>query len=131
MMYSEFAEHVGCKDNEYNHEVFENLEILYMNSNITKEKIYEYGKKLVDNSKTEEEIAFENDINEQIADLKEQLKAYREEEKRYMQYYKEEKEAFGLTSRAKNYWKDQAKWQKELARRTKRRIADLQWVLGI
>ena len=131
MMYSEFAEHVGCRDNEYNHKVFEDLEILYMNSNLSKDEIYEYGRKLVDNSKTEEELAFERNINEQIAELKEQLKSIRADEKRYAEYYAEEKEAYGLSSRTYNYWKEQVKWQKELARRTRRRIDDLKWVLGV
>lgn len=57
MMYSEFAENVGCRDNEHNHEVFRNLEIMYMNSDVSKETIYEYGRKLVDNSQTEERRA--------------------------------------------------------------------------
>ena len=129
MMYSEFAENVGCKDNEYNHKVFNDLEILYMNSDLSKDEIYEYGRKLVDNSKTEKEIEFERNIKSQIADLKEQLKMFRNEEKRYMEYYKEEKEVYGLSARADNYWKGQAKWQRELARQTRVKIKGLQWVL--
>ena len=56
MLFSEFREGTGCKDNQHNHEVYKNLEIMYMNSDMTKEEIYEYGKKLVDNSKTVEEL---------------------------------------------------------------------------
>ena len=130
MMYSEFAENVGCRDNEHNHKVFRDLEILYMNSNLSKEEIYEYGKKLVDNSKTEEEIEFERNINNQIAEFKEQIKQYRADEKKYLAFYEEEKVAYKLSPRAYNYWKEQAKWQRELIRQARRRINDLKWVLG-
>lgn len=130
MMYSEFAENVGCRDNEHNHKVFNDLEILYMNSNLSKEEIYEYGKKLVDNSKTDAELEIERNINGRIDELKEQLKSVRAAEKRYAEYYQKEKEEFGLSARAYNYWKEQVKWQKELARRINRRISELKWVLG-
>lgn len=66
MMYSEFVKGTNCKDSPKNYEVFRNLEILYMNSDMTKEEIYEYGKKLVDNSKSEEEIETERKIKEEI-----------------------------------------------------------------
>ena len=45
MLFSEFVEGTGCKDNEKNYEVYKNLEIMYMNSNMSKAEIYEYGKK--------------------------------------------------------------------------------------
>ena len=130
MMYSEFAENVGCRDNEHNHKVFNDLEVLYMNSDISKEEIYEYGRKLVDNSKTDAELEIERNINGQIAELKEQLKSIRANEKRYAEYYKQEKEEFGLSSRAYNYWKEQMIWQRELARQTVRKINGLKWILG-
>ena len=50
MLYSEFIEGTGCQDNRHNFKVFQDLEVMYMNSNLTKEQIYEYGKKLVDNT---------------------------------------------------------------------------------
>ena len=49
MLYSEFIEGTGCQDNHHNFKVFQDLEVLYMNSDISKEHIYEYGKKLVRN----------------------------------------------------------------------------------
>ena len=101
-----------------------------MNSNLSKEEIYEYGKKLVDNSKTDAELEIERNINGRIDELKEQLKSVRAAEKRYAEYYQKEKEEFGLSARAYNYWKEQVKWQKELARRINRRISELKWVLG-
>lgn len=49
MLFSEFVENVGCKENAHNFKVYQNLEVMYMNSDISKEAVYEYGKKLVDN----------------------------------------------------------------------------------
>lgn len=49
MLYSEFVEGTGCKENMHNFKVYRDLEVMYINSNLTKEQIYEYGKKLVDN----------------------------------------------------------------------------------
>lgn len=129
MTYSEFAENVKCRDNEHNHKVFRDLEILYMNSDLSKEEIYEYGCKLVDNSKTAEELEFERNVNNQIDDLKAQLKIILAEEKRYLLFYEADKEELGLSPRAYNWWKEQAKWQKELARQIRNEIRGLQWVL--
>ena len=64
MMYSEFVKGTGCKENNYNYNIFIKLEDLYMSSDITKEDVYEFGKKLVDNSETEEEKALRKEIEE-------------------------------------------------------------------
>lgn len=77
MMYSEFVEGTGCKQNEHNYKVFIDLEVMYMNSDLTKEQIYEYGKKLVDNSKSEAELQFEADIKEKIAEIKKDIEWYK------------------------------------------------------
>lgn len=78
MLYSEFIEGTGCKDNEKNYKVYKDLEIMYMNSNMSKSDIYEYGKKLVDNSKTEKELQLEQEIKEQVAEYKKYIKANKE-----------------------------------------------------
>lgn len=75
MMYCEFVDGTGCKDNEHNYKVFQNLEIMYMNSNMSKAEIYEYGKKLVDNSKSEQELKLEAEIKERIDELKAEIKS--------------------------------------------------------
>lgn len=49
MLFSEFIAGTGCKATRHNFKVYEDLEVMYDNSRITKEQIYEYGKKLVDN----------------------------------------------------------------------------------
>lgn len=63
MLYSEFIEGTRCVDNEHNYKVYKDLEVMYMNTELTKEDIYRYGVKLVDNSKPQRQIEFENSIN--------------------------------------------------------------------
>lgn len=122
MLYSEFIEGTGCKDSEYNFKIYKRLELMYMADDaITKAEIYEYGKKLVDNSKSQEQIAFENEIKRQIADLREQLKTFQADAKRYMEWHKEEP--------GDTYWKKQAQWQKDLVKTTKQQIAGLKFCL--
>lgn len=70
MLYSEFVAGTGCKETDHNYQVYKNLEVMYMHSDMTKDEIYEYGKRLVDNSKTEAELKFEAEIKEQIETLK-------------------------------------------------------------
>lgn len=120
MLYDEFIQGTGCKQNDHNYKVYKDLEILYMNSDLSKAEIYEYGKKLVDNSKSPEVIEIENKWKAEIAQLKEQLKEFQAEAKRYMEFYKEDKDT---------YWKGQANWQKELARTTRNKINTLKWCL--
>ena len=78
MMYSEFVAGTGCKENEHNYKVFKDLEIMYMNSNLSKAEIYEYGKKLVDNSKSERELQFEAEVKAKIASLEAEIKSEKE-----------------------------------------------------
>ena len=84
MLYDEFLVGTGCKDNAHNYKVYRDLEILYMNSDITKDEIYAYGKKLVDNSLTPEQIQWNKDIDEQLERLQEQVDYYKGE----VDYYK-------------------------------------------
>ena len=79
MMYSEFIKGTGCKDNKQNYKVFANLEIMYMYSDMTKEEIYEYGRKLVDNSKSETELAFERQMKVAINEAKQMIEYYKKE----------------------------------------------------
>lgn len=78
MLYNEFIEGTGCKDNDHNYKVYKNLEIMYMNSDMSKAEIYEYGKKLVDNSKSEAELKLEAEIKEQIEEHKKEIAQYKE-----------------------------------------------------
>lgn len=57
MLFSEFLEGTGCKNNEHNQDVYKALEAIYMGrDDVTKETVYKAGKLLVDNRPSEEEI---------------------------------------------------------------------------
>ena len=127
MMYSEFVAGTGCKDNAHNYKVFQNLEIMYMNSDMSKAEIYEYGKKLVDNSKSEEELRVEAEIKAEIDEQKKRI----EEAKRWIEYYKEsynfwksagDKEMSAMNKRSLDYYKDEVT-------RARAQIRALRWVL--
>jgi len=127
MMYSEFIEGTGCKQNEHNFKVFQNLEIMYMNSDMSKTEIYEYGKKLVDNSESEIEIAFENGILEEIENHKNQIKQYKEwlkAEEEFLNRWKEigDKEMIAMYRRSVNYYKQEIKNHRN-------QIEKLKWIL--
>lgn len=85
MLYDEFLAGTGCRDNADNYKVYKDLEILYMNSELTKQEIYEYGKKLVNNALTESQIAWNEDIDRQIAKIQEQVDYYLGEAEYYKQ----------------------------------------------
>lgn len=126
MMYSEFVKGTGCKETQNNYQVFLNLETMYMNTEMTKEEIYEYGKKLVDNSKTAEEIELENEIKAQINECKETAKNYTENAKMYDEWAKEE-----MNDIWKKDWKETAKTYREMAKRERARARELkEWFLA-
>lgn len=83
MLFSEFVEGTGCRETDSNYRVYKELEIIYMNTDCTKEHIYEMGKKLVDNSKTEEELRIEAEIKAEIETCKTDIK----ENKKWLEYY--------------------------------------------
>ena len=125
MMFSEFVNGTKCRDNEHNRKVFENLEVMYMNTEMTKEEIYEYGKKLVDNSKTPAEIEFENEIKLREAGLKAEIREYEEDARQYAAWAKEE----GNKDNAL-FWKNQADWKRTLARRAKESLRELRMMFS-
>lgn len=124
MLYTEFINGTGCKDNEHNYKVYKNLEVMYMNSNLSKAEIYEYGKKLVDNSKTPEQIAFEEDLKKQIAEYKEQIQYLKSEIKRYQNLLADETEDYWVKE-----WKRCIKNLKDTIKFAKNRISELKFVL--
>ena len=90
MLYGEFLEGTGCKDNDHNFKVYKELEIIYMNTDCTKEHIYDMGKKLVDNSKSQERLALEEKIKVEIEECERQMEEYKEEAERYRMYLEDE-----------------------------------------
>ena len=127
MLYNEFIEGTGCKDNEHNYNVYKNLEIMYMNSDMSKAEIYEYGKKLVDNSKSEKQIRFEKEINEEIESLKEKIEWNKTEieYRTYMISLWKENGDKEMEKGDRNY----IKYLKNENKQHRNRIAALKWVL--
>ena len=128
MLYNEFIEGTGCKDNAHNYQVYKELEIIYMNTDCSKAHIYDMGKKLVDNSKSPEQIEFENKINaeiqkhkDRIAEVKEWLEADQESLKYWTRY--DDKEMIKHCKNAIRYWKQEIK-------ENRTRINELKWVLA-
>lgn len=128
MMYSEFAEAVGCRDNDHNHKVFRDLEIMYMNSDMSKAEIYEYGKKLVDNSKSEKELALESEVKEEIEKIKTEI----ESAKGWVNYYKTQKE-YNKSVQDK-FWENEnrrmERYYRDEIKKLRNRISALKWVLA-
>lgn len=128
MLYSEFIEGTGCKDNQKNYKVYKDLEVMYMNSDLSKAQIYEYGKKLVDNSKSEAELKFEADIKAQITEAKEEIekrKMWIEQNKKHIEAWKEygDKEMVSFYRKSEKYWKEEIK-------EFRNKIEALKWVLA-
>lgn len=122
MLFSEFIDGTGCKDNEYNYKIYKRLELMYMaDDSITKAEIYEYGKKLVDNSKTAKELEIEANWKAELKELNRQLDNHKAQIKQYTEYYKMDKDV---------YWKQQAQWQRQLAKTVRNQIAGLKWCLA-
>lgn len=128
MLYSEFIEGTGCKDNEYNYKVYKDLEIMYMNSDMSKAEIYEYGKKLVDNSKSEAELKLEAEIKAEIAEHKAEIAKYKEwieQNEEMLSYWKErmDKEMVAFYRNPIKSWKEEIRYHRN-------QIAALKWVLA-
>jgi len=118
MLYTEFLEGTGCRDNDHNYKIYKQLEIIYMNDeSTTKADIYEYGKKLVDNSKPQEIIDLENQILADIESDKKQIKELTEDISRIKGYIENEPDPLWKKS-----WKNDIKWRKQDIARLKTHI---------
>lgn len=126
MLYNEFIEGTGCKDNEHNYNVYKELEIIYMNSDCTKAHIYEMGKKLVDNSKSEAELKIEAEVKAEIAELKELIERRKKDISRMEMYLRE----CDNTEAEIKWLKGDIKTYKENIKHYKNRISELKWVLA-
>lgn len=128
MLYHEFIEGTGCRDNKHNYRVYKDLEIMYMNSDMTKAEIYEYGKKLVDNSKSEAQLKVEAEVKDEIEEHKAQIATYKgfiADNERLMEYWKAigDKEMVAFYKNPIKYWKQEIKHHKD-------KINALKWILG-
>lgn len=128
MLYSEFIEGTGCKANAHNYQVYTELEIIYMNTDCTKEHIYEIGRKLVDNSKSEKELELEARVNAEIQTHKEKIAQYKgwlQDDEGYLKYWKEEGDKDMIS-----HYRNSIRYYKEEIRRHRNRINELKWVLA-
>ena len=74
MMYSEFVKNTGCKETDKNYKLFKRLELIYSNDeDITKEEIYDMGRKLMDNSLSEKQEQWNAEMKAQIEEKNEEL----------------------------------------------------------
>lgn len=128
MLYNEFVEGTGCKDNEHNYKVYRDLEIMYMNSDMSKAQIYEYGKKLVDNSKSEAELKVEAEVKAEIEEHKAEIAKYKEwikQNEEMLVYWKEQmdKEMIAFYRNPIKHWKEEIRYHRN-------QISALKWVLA-
>jgi hypothetical protein len=87
MLYTEFLEGTGCKNSPYNYGVYKAIDALYMqNDKMTKTDAYEAGKRLVDNSKTAEEVKQEEEVKALIASYNGLIEQAKQEHSRYSSY---------------------------------------------
>lgn len=128
MMYCEFIEGTGCKDNPHNYEVYKNLEVMYMNTDMSKAQVYEYGKKLVDNSKSPETLKLEAEIKAEIEELRERIKSC-ESDIEYRKQMVVLWEADGDKEMARTN-KGIIKYDRDEIKAAKARIAACKWVLA-
>lgn len=126
MLYGEFLEGTEAKDNEYNYQIYKELEIIYMNTDCTKQHIYDLGKKLVDNTwKTEEQKQVEREALEEIERLKQENEDYKKEIawKNYLISTETDKEW------QKSY-RNNIRYYRERMKENRDRIKALKWVIA-
>ena len=126
MLYSEFVAGTGCRETDHNYQVYKELEIIYMNTDCTKEHIYEMGRKLVDNSKTEAELKLEAEIKEEIESNKNMIEVYKKEvawKKNLIEADPYDKEFVKDCKRMIKYYNEQIKFHRN-------KINELKWVLA-
>lgn len=124
MLWSEFIDGTGCKETEQNYKVYKDLEVMYMNTDMTKEQIYEYGRKLVDNSPSEAELAAKQKIRNEISEIKENIRNQRSEMERYKAYAADETDP-----EMKKVWKRDVRRIRDYISDLNGQIRTLKWVL--
>lgn len=126
MLYTEFIEGTGCKENEHNYKVYKDLEVMYMNSGLTKQEIYEYVRKLVDNRKSEEEIEADNKIKAEINTYKDEIKVNKERIELYETFVK-----LSNTAEEEKSWKENIKRIRAVNTQYRREIKKLRFIMEL
>lgn len=73
MLYDEFIKGTGCRDTEQNFNIYKGLELVYMNTELSKDDIYKMGKKLVNNELTAEQKEHNAEKQKQIDELQQTI----------------------------------------------------------
>ena len=124
MLYSEFVQGTGCVENDHNFKVYKDLEVMYSNSTLSKQEIYEYGKKLVDNTPSQATLDLIAGIKEQINTHSELIRGYKKDIA-FQKYLCEGASVDELKER-----KATIKRYRQLIKQEQNVIASLKWVLG-
>lgn len=128
MLYSEFLEGTGCRDNAHNYNLYKELEIIYMNTDCTKEHIYTYGKKLADNSKSETQINFENERKAEIEYHEREIERHKNDIDFYQILLKYEQENEQNKADMKHY-RNMIKYNREEIKAHRVKIREQKWLL--
>lgn len=94
MLYSEFVENVGCRENDHNYRIYKILEAAYMNDSwlgfqLDKAEVYSLAEKLVDNTPSAEELEQIQNWKAEAESLKEQIRTEKVDCARYNLYIAE------------------------------------------
>lgn len=122
MLFSEFQENTGCRDNDYNHKLYTRLELIYMNDDsVTKQEIYDMGKKLMDNTPSQAELEIIEKMQAEIDYYKGMIASYKKEieNQEYIsrELYFDDKAEQKARKRHISYLKDEIKsFRREIAK---------------
>ncbi len=126
MLYSEFVENTGCRDNAHNYRVYKNLEIAYTNSDMTKAEIYAAAMPLLDNGPSESEKRTAAEIRAEIETIRagiELNKSWIESTTRTRDLYSDDKSAV-------KWYNSCIRGYKQAIREKKTRIKTLEYVFA-
>ena len=127
MMYSEWIENTGARDNEANRKTWERIERIYMeDESFTKEDAYTWGKALMNNEPSEEEKAFRAKIESEIKELQEALKAAKEQKA----WHEEQKAWYNKEDEDFHYYKYKAEADGREIKRIKAENQAKKWIIA-
>lgn len=101
MLYSEFVSGTGCRENAYNYDVYMKLDALYMNSDISKEDVYAFAKKIVDNSETEDEKQIRTNLEAELKAIENDISYFTERKNFYKEVMQDNETAKFLSRKIK------------------------------
>lgn len=126
MLFEEFREGTGCKDNPHNREIYRKVEALYYTAEgMTKAEAYKIATPYLNNEPSEEERRTWAEVKSEAAALDWDVMHYTNEAERYTEWAKDttaHDERVGWTAK---YYREEAKRYREIARDAKARASAL------